>query len=364
MQLQLSWFWTETPAMSRHSNLSVVAHGPGDLRMEKLPIPEPGPNEVLLQMNSVGICRSDVHYWQHGRLGSFLMKKPMVLGHEGAGMVTKVGQEVQHLQVGDRVAIEPAYPLHNDEFCKSGRYNLSPTMFCSATPPYHGQLSQYYVHNANYCFKLPDCVSCEEGACIEPLSVAIHACRRARVKMGSKILICGAGPIGLLNLLVAKAMGAAQVVICDLSSVRLEKAKELGADFTIKVEKETPQDLAQKVEAVLGSMPYTTIECTGAEFCVQAAVYATQSGGTVLLVGHGPDLVSVPLLNAAIREVDIRGMFRYCNTYPMAIAMLASKKVDVKPLITHRFPLSQAIEAFETTKKQLGIKVMLKCDQA
>ncbi|XP_069758686.1 sorbitol dehydrogenase-like isoform X2 [Narcine bancroftii] len=314
-------------------------------------------------MNAVGICRSDVHYWEHGRLGSFYMEKPMVLGHEGAGTVTKVGLGVQHLKVGDRVAIEPAYPLHNDQFCKSGRYNLSPTMFCSATPPYHGQLSQYYVHNANYCFKLPDCVSCEEGAFIEPLSVAIHACRRARVKMGSKILICGAGPIGLLNLLVAKAMGVAQVAICDLSISRLEKAKELGVNFIIKVEKQTPQDLAQKVWAVLGEMPCTSIECTGTEFCVQAAVYATQSGGTVLLVGHGPDLVSVPLLNAAIREVDIRGMFRYCNTYPMAIAMLASKKVDVKPLITHRFPLSRAIEAFEITRKQLGIKVMLKCDQ-
>ncbi|XP_062926541.1 sorbitol dehydrogenase-like isoform X1 [Mobula hypostoma] len=350
--------------MSVHSNLSVMAYGPGDLRMEKLPVPEPGLNEVQLQMNAVGICRSDVHYWQHGRLGSFYMKNPMVLGHEGAGTVTKLGPGVNHLQVGDRVAIEPAYPLNNDEFCKFGRYNLSPTMFCSATPPYHGQLSQYYVHNANYCFKLPDSVSSEEGAFIEPLSVAIHACRRARVKMGSKILICGAGPIGLLNLLVAKSMGAAQVVICDLSTGRLEKAKEVGADFTIKVEKETPQDLAQKVEAVLGSKPYSTIECTGAEFCVQAGVYATQSGGTVLLVGHGPDLVSVPLLNAAIREVDIRGMFRYCNTYPVAIAMLASKKVDVKPLISHRFPLSRAIEAFEITAKQLGIKVMLRCDQA
>ncbi|XP_062926544.1 sorbitol dehydrogenase-like isoform X4 [Mobula hypostoma] len=205
--------------MSVHSNLSVMAYGPGDLRMEKLPVPEPGLNEVQLQMNAVGICRSDVHYWQHGRLGSFYMKNPMVLGHEGAGTVTKLGPGVNHLQVGDRVAIEPAYPLNNDEFCKFGRYNLSPTMFCSATPPYHGQLSQYYVHNANYCFKLPDSVSSEEGAFIEPLSVAIHACRRARVKMGSKILICGAGPIGLLNLLVAKSMGAAQVVICG-DSVR------------------------------------------------------------------------------------------------------------------------------------------------
>ncbi|GCC37241.1 sorbitol dehydrogenase-like isoform X1 [Chiloscyllium punctatum] len=348
--------------MAKLENLSVVAHSPGDLRLEKRPIPEPGFNEVLLKMNAVGICATDVHYWQQGKLGDAVIKKPMVLGHEGSGTVVKVGSGVQHLKTGDRVAIEPAYPLLNDDFCKSGRYNLSPKMFCCATPPYDGHLSQYYAHNANYCFKLPECVSSEEGAFIEPLSVAIHACHRGRVKLGSKILICGAGPIGLLNLLVAKAMGAAQVVVCDLSSTRLEKAKEVGADFTIVVAKETPKDLAQKVEEALGCMPDTTIECTGAEFCVHAGVYATRSGGTLLLVGHGEALVTVPLLNAAIREVDIRGMFRYCNTYPMAIAMLASKKVDVKPLITHRFSLDQAIEAFETTRKRLGIKVMLKCD--
>ncbi|XP_067871578.1 sorbitol dehydrogenase-like isoform X2 [Heterodontus francisci] len=328
------------PEMAKQENLSVVVHSPGDLQLEKRPVPEPGPNEVLLQMNAVGICGSDVHYWQHGKLGDFLMKRPMVLGHEGSGTVVKVGKEVQHLKIGDRVAIEPAYPLQNDDFCKSGRYNLSPRMFCCATPPYDGHLCQYYAHNANYCFKLPQCVSSEEGAFIEPLSVAIHACRRGRVKLGSKILICGA----------------------DLSNARLEKAKEVGADVTILVMKETPQHLAQKVEEALGCMADTTIECTGSESCVHTAVYSTRSGGTVLLVGHGPALVSVPLLNAAIREVDIRGMFRYCNTYPMAIAMLASKKVDVKPLITHRFPLDQAIEAFETTKKRLGIKVMLKCD--
>lgn len=348
--------------MATQENLSAVVHSPGDLRLEKRPIPEPSQNEVLLQMSAVGICGTDVHYWQHGKLGDFLIRKPMVLGHEGSGTVVKVGSDVRHLKAGDRVAIEPAYPLQNDDFCKSGRYNLSPRMFCCATPPYDGHLSRYYAHNANYCFKLPDCVSSEEGAFIEPLSVAIHACRRGRVKLGSKILICGAGTIGLLNLLVAKAMGAAQVVICDLSSVRLEKAKELGADFTIMVLEETPQDLAQKVEELLGCMPDSTIECTGAEFCVHTGIYSTRSGGTVLLVGHGPALVNIPLLNAAIREVDIRGMFRYCNTYPMAIAMLASKKLDVKPLITHRFPLERAIEAFEITKKRLGIKVMLKCD--
>ncbi|MBN3272141.1 DHSO dehydrogenase, partial [Polyodon spathula] len=326
---------------------------------------------VLLRMHSVGICGSDVHYWQHGRIGDFVLKKPMVLGHEASGQVLKVGSAVRHLKPGDRVAIEPGVPREIDEFCKNGRYNLSPTGFFCATPPDDGNLCRYYVHNGNFCYKLPDNVTFEEGALIEPLSVGIHACRRAGVTLGSTVFVCGAGPIGLVSLLVAKAMGASQVVISDLSADRLKKATELGADFAVQVQGETPQELAQKVEALLGCKPEITIECTGAESCYPDVELnplflsqATRSGGVVVQVGLGPEMVTVPLVNAAVREVDIRGIFRYCNTWPMAIAMLASKKVDVKPLVTHRFPLEQALEAFETTRKGLGVKVMLKCDKS
>lgn len=344
-------------------NLSVVVHGIGDLRLENRPVPEPGPNEVLLQMHSVGICGSDVHYWQHGRIGDFIVKKPMVLGHEASGTVVKVGASVSHLKPGDRVAIEPGVPRETDEFCKMGRYNLSPTIFFCATPPDDGNLCRYYTHNANFCYKLPDNVTFEEGALIEPLSVGIHACRRAGVTLGSRVFICGAGPIGLVSLLVAKMMGASQVVISDLSLPRLEKAKELGADFVVQVTTEAPEVIAQKVEELLGIMPEITIECTGAESCIQAGIYATRSGGTLILVGLGPAMVNVPIVNAAVREVDIRGIFRYCNTWPMAISMLSSKRVNVAPLVTHRFPLEKAAEAFETTKKGMGVKVMLKCDK-
>ncbi|XP_063305236.1 sorbitol dehydrogenase [Pelobates fuscus] len=344
-------------------NLSVVVHGIGDLRLENRPVPIPGPNEVLLKMHSVGICGSDVHYWQHGRIGDFIVKNPMVLGHEASGRVVKVGSSVTHLKPGDRVAIEPGVPRETDEFCKTGRYNLSPTIFFCATPPDDGNLCRYYTHHANFCYKLPDNVTFEEGALIEPLSVGIHACRRAGVTLGSKVFICGAGPIGLVSLLVAKMMGASQVVISDLSSTRLEKAREVGADFALHVTNETPQEIAQKVETLLGCMPEITIECTGAETCIQTGIYATRSGGTLILVGLGPAMVNVPIVNAAVREVDIRGIFRYCNTWPMAISMLSSKRVNVAPLVTHRFPLEKALEAFETTKQGLGVKVMLKCDE-
>uniref|UniRef100_A0A8C7ZRD6 Sorbitol dehydrogenase n=1 Tax=Oryzias sinensis TaxID=183150 RepID=A0A8C7ZRD6_9TELE len=344
-------------------NLSVVLHSKGDLRLKQndchvLHV------DVLLQMHSVGICGSDVHYWQHGRIGDFVLTKPMVLGHEAAGTVVRIGSQVKHLKVGDRVAIEPGVPREMDEFFKSGRYNLSPTIFFCATPPDDGNLCQYYTHSANFCYKLPDNVTFEEGALIEPLSVGIHACRRAGVTIGSSVLICGAGPIGLVCLLVAKAMGASQVVITDLFPDRLAKAKELGADFQVTVSKsDSPQQLAKKVEDLLGVQPQITIECTGAESCLQTAIYGTRSGGVVVLVGLGAEMATVPLINAAVREVDIRGVFRYCNTWPMAIAMLASGKVNVKPLVTHRFPLEQAVQAFKTTRQGLGIKVMLKCDK-
>uniref|UniRef100_UPI0037E85A3F sorbitol dehydrogenase-like n=1 Tax=Semicossyphus pulcher TaxID=241346 RepID=UPI0037E85A3F len=345
-------------------NLSVVLHSKGDLRLENRPVPEPGPNDVLLQMHSVGICGSDVHYWQHGRIGDFVLTKPMVLGHEASGRVVKVGAAVKHLKAGDRVAIEPGVPCGMDEFFKNGRYNLSPTIFFCATPPDDGNLCRYYTHNANFCYKLPDNVTFEEGALIEPLSVGIHACRRAGVTLGSSVLICGAGPIGLICLVVAKAMGASQVVITNRSIKRLAMAKELGADFQLPLTKEDgPQQMAQKVADVLGAQPQITIECTGVESCIQTAIYATRSGGVVVLVGLGSEMATLPIVDAAVREVDIRGVFRYCNTWPMAIAMLASGKVDVKPLVTHRFPLEQAVQAFETTHQGQGIKVMLKCDK-
>ncbi|XP_063139178.1 sorbitol dehydrogenase isoform X2 [Rattus norvegicus] len=181
--------------------------------LENYPIPELGPNDVLLKMHSVGICGSDVHYWEHGRIGDFVVKKPMVLGHEAAGTVTKVGPMVKHLKPGDRVAIEPGVPREIDEFCKIGRYNLTPSIFFCATPPDDGNLCRFYKHSADFCYKLPDSVTFEEGALIEPLSVGIYACRRGSVSLGNKVLVCGAGPIGIVTLLVAKAMGASQVVV-------------------------------------------------------------------------------------------------------------------------------------------------------
>jgi len=312
-------------------------------------------------MGSVGICGSDVHYWTHGRIGDFIVNEPMILGHEASGKVVKAGKKVKNLAIGDRVSIEPGYNLEADDYAKNGRYNLSDVFFC-ATPPDDGCLMKYYKHKANWCYKIPENMSYEEAAFIEPLSVGIHACRRANITLGDTVLITGCGPIGLVSLLVARAMGASKVLMTDMNGERLKKALECGASETIQVTREqTPEQIAALVEEKLGGKPNITIECTGAESCIQTGIYATKSGGCLLLVGLGKEMANIPIVNAAVREVDIRGVFRYCNTWPIAINMISSGQINVKPLVTHRFELKDSLKAFETTRRGEGVKVMIKC---
>jgi len=270
---------------------------------------------------------------------------------------------VKHLKIGDRVAIEPGVPCRMCDWCKEGRYNLCPDITFSATPPYHGTLTRYYVHAADFCHKLPDHVSFEEGALLEPLAVGLHACRRANITLGHRVLICGAGPIGLVSLLCAKAMGASKVVVTDISDSRLKVAKDMGADGTINVANKEPKALAAEVTALLERAPDASIECSGADSSIQLGIYATKSGGTFVLVGMGAAEVKLPLINALVREVDVRGIFRYANCYPTALEMVASGRVNVKPLVTHRYTLEQTLDAFETAKTGAGgaIKVMIHC---
>jgi len=345
-------------------NLSAVLHKKGDLRLENRPIPVPKDDEVLIRMSAVGICGSDVSYLVKGYIGDFVVNSPMVLGHESAGVVAKCGKNVTSLKIGDRVAIEPGVPCRYCDNCKSGKYNLCKDVIFCATPPVDGSLCRYYTHAADFCYKLPDHVTLEEGALLEPLSVGVHACRRAGVTLGTTVLICGAGPIGLVSLLVAKSMGASNILITDIAENRLELAKTLGAHHTIKI---TPggevADLVKEVEAKMGVRPDVTIECSGAESSIKLAILGTKSGGCVLLVGLGPSEVKVPIVDAATREVDIRGVFRYANCYPIALAMVAAGVVDVKKLITHHFTIEETKEAFETSRTGAGgaVKVMIHC---
>ncbi|XP_033226375.1 sorbitol dehydrogenase-like [Belonocnema kinseyi] len=313
-------------------------------------------------MGCVGICGSDVHYLVNGRIGDFIVKEPMIIGHESSGTIAKLGNNVNNLKVGDRVAIEPGVPCRTCSFCKEGRYNLCKDIVFLATPPVHGSLRKYYKHAADFCFKLPEHVSLEEGALLEPLSVGVHACKRANIGIGSKVLILGAGPIGLVVLLVAKAMGANKVVITDLVQDRLNVAKSLGADEIYLVKRDVSEkDQIKSIHEIFGGEPDKTIDASGAQSSIRLAILATKSGGTAVLVGMGAPEVQIPLIDALIREVDIRGVFRYVNDYADALALVASGKVNVKPLITHNFKIEETVKAFDTSKspESGAIKVMI-----
>ncbi|KAF5292050.1 hypothetical protein FQR65_LT11316 [Abscondita terminalis] len=351
--------------MQRNENLRAVLHGINDLRLEQTSIPEPNDDEVLLKMGVVGICGSDVHFLVHGRIGSIILETPTVIGHEGSGTVVSVGKNVKHLKPGDRVAIEPGVACFKCDYCREGRYNLCRKMKFCAAPPVHGNLAQYYVHSADFCYKLPENVSLEEGALLEPLSVGIYACERGNVSTGDVVLVMGAGPIGLVTLLTAKAFGASTVVVVDLLKSRLDKAKELGADHTVLVDSGTSEEIAIKnITDALGCQPTKSIDCVGFEKTVRVAVQATRSGGTVVLVGMSQANVNFPIVDLLLREVDVRGIFRYVNDYPTALELVTSGKVDLKPLITHNFKMEETLTAFEVSRKAEGnaIKVLIHPD--
>ncbi|XP_012271950.1 sorbitol dehydrogenase-like [Orussus abietinus] len=345
-------------------NLTAVLYGIEDIRLEQTPIEEPDDDEVLLEMSCVGICGSDVHYVVNGRIGDFVVRKPMILGHESSGIVAKLGKKVKHLKVGDRVAIEPGVPCKSCQFCVRGRYNLCPDMVFCATPPVHGSLRRFYKHSADFCFKLPDHVTMEEGALLEPLSVGVHACKRANVTIGSKVLILGAGPIGLVTLLVAKAMGAGKVILADLLQGRLDVAKKIGADDTLLLNKDySEEETVKKVKDLFGDEPDKTINASGSESSIRLGIFVTKPGGVMVMIGMGPAEVKVPLVHALVREIDIRGVFRYANDYADSLDLVATGKVDLKPLITHNFKLEETLKAFEMSRFNWSetIKVIIHC---
>lgn len=330
---------------------AAVLHGIHDLRVEDVPAPGvPKPNEVKVAINKVGICGSDVHYWEHGRIGDFIVESPMVLGHECAGTVVEVGANVQDLKAGDRVAIEPGVPRLTDAasnyYMKKGEYNLCHDIFFFATPPDHGSFCNFVNHPADFCFKLPGNVSLEEGAMIEPLSTGIYAARVAPVTMGDTVIITGAGPIGLMNLLTAKAAGAANVVISDMVESRLEVARQIGATQTVQGNADELKQIARDLTQGRGAD--VCIEAAGHPSAINACIAAARPGATVVLIGMPPnDTASLNINDMIVREIKLRPIFRYNNTFPTGVNLLASGKVDVKPLISKRFQLPEVPQAFE-----------------
>eukprot|EP01061_Rhynchopus_euleeides_P010543 TRINITY_DN20011_c0_g1_i1.p1 TRINITY_DN20011_c0_g1~~TRINITY_DN20011_c0_g1_i1.p1 ORF type:complete len:378 (+),score=177.98 TRINITY_DN20011_c0_g1_i1:71-1135(+) len=348
-------------------NTAVVLEKIDDIQMRDVESPVLQEGQVLIEMKSVGICGSDVHYWKHGRIGHFVCNGPMVLGHECAGIVAEVGPGCTTLQKGDRVALEAGLPCEKCDICATGKYNLCPDMRFFATPPVHGALVKYLAHPEKWCFKIPDNMTLEEGAMCEPLSVGVYACeQKARVGPGKTVAIFGAGPIGMLTSLVANGLGAKRIFLCDIQQGRLDTCKKLLGDVLVPINTEglSGEDVANRVkEANEGELVDGSIDCAGVESVVQAAILSTKNGGAVCLVGMGKPLCNIPLLDASIREVDLMGVFRYRNTYPTCIDLLSKKKIDVGPLITHRFDYTpESInDAFETcrTGRDGAIKCMI-----
>jgi len=291
-----------------------------------------------------------------------VVKAPIILGHETCGIVVDIGAKVTGFNIGDRVALEPGLGCRRCAQCKTGHYNLCPESTFFACPPVDGSLCRYMVHEADFCFLLPDNMTMEEGAMMEPLSVAVYACRRAGVRIGQRVLILGAGPIGLLNMLTATAMGASKVIVTDIDDNRLHIAKENGATKVLNVKGMSPKQVAGQVEALLnGQSADISIDCVGLPMSMEAGIWATRPGGVLAIVGlGGPDRIELPIYTAALKEIDIRGVNRYLNCYPTAIDLVSSGKVNLKKLTRARYTLDEGVEAFKRSVQGDVIKVFVK----
>ena len=323
-----------------------VMLGIGKMGFEERDIPQPKDDEVLVKLEYVGICGSDLHYYESGAIGDYIVKPPFVLGHEPGGTVVEVGKNVTHLKVGDRVALEPGKTCGHCEFCKTGRYNLCPDVVFFATPPIDGVFQEYVAHEAGLCFKLPDNVSTMEGALIEPLAVGFHAARQGGAQAGQVAVVTGAGCIGLVSMMALKAMGVSKVYSVDVMDKRLDKALELGADGVINGSRE---DAVKKVMELTGGMGCDlVIETAGTEITTRQAVQMTKKGATIVLVGYSKTgEIKMPISLALDKELTFKTVFRYRHIYPMAIDAVASGRVNLKGIVTNEFALDDIQEAMD-----------------
>ncbi|KFY43557.1 hypothetical protein V495_03886 [Pseudogymnoascus sp. VKM F-4514 (FW-929)] len=348
-------------------NLSFVLQKIHDVSFENRPVPTiaPDSSDVIIQIKQTGICGSDVHYYKHGAIGDFIVKEPMVLGHESSGVVVAAGSGCQTLAVGDAVALEPGVPCRKCTPCKQGSYNQCAEMAFAATPPFDGTLCKYYTLPEDFCYKLPKNVSFEEGALVEPLGVAVHISRQASILPGSSVVVFGAGPIGLLCCAVAKTFGATTVVAVDIVQSRLDLAKEaFGATHTVLARSAPSTENAARIisEASLGAGADAVIDASGAEPSIQTGIHTLRSGGTYVQGGMGKYEINFPIGAIIVKEISVKGSFRYgSGDYKLAISMLENGQVDLKKLITEKYKFEDAEQAFKDVQagKQGLIKVLI-----
>ncbi|MBN2882225.1 MAG: NAD(P)-dependent alcohol dehydrogenase [Clostridia bacterium] len=325
----------------------------GKIVIKDIEKPVPGPGEVLIKIEYVGICGSDVHYYEHGRIGDFIVDEPLILGHECSGVVVGMGAEVTGFSAGDRVVPEPGFACNKCEYCKSGRYNLCDRMSFMATPPIDGALCEYIVYPADMTFRLPENISLMEGALIEPLAIGIYAAQRGKVFPGARVLVQGAGCIGLVTMLACKAHGASEVIVTDVLSNRLEAALNLGADKTINSLNEKSDDSSVDI----------AIDCVGIEQTVNGSIDAVKKGGIIVLVGMGGEgRIPVNLNRAIGKEIDFASIFRYRNIFPTALKMVSDGKIEISGIVSHSFDFKDIEKAMEfvMNNKQNVVKAVIK----
>jgi len=309
-------------------------------------IPAPKKGEVLVKLGYVGVCGSDLHYYESGRISDFIVKPPFVLGHEAGGTVVALGEGVSGLKIGDKVALEPGKTCGHCEFCKTGRYNLCPDVVFFATPPVDGVFQEYVAHEAGLCFKIPDSMSEMEAALIEPLAVGFHAALTGGAKLGQTALVTGSGCIGLVSMMACKALGASPVFMSDVAAKRLEKAKALGAAEAINSKE---KDLVKTIETLTGGKGVDlVIDASGNEAAVNQGIACLKKGGTLVFVGYSKSgQMNLNIGSALDKELTFKTIFRYRHIYPLAIDAVARGLVDIKNIVTNVFDFKDIAAGLE-----------------
>ena len=325
-------------------SLASVLYGVHDVRLQERPTPRPGPREVLVEVRAVGVCGSDVHYYDEGRIGRYVVESPLVLGHEAAGAVVATGAQARRHVPGARVAIEPGVPCLHCHECRTGHYNLCASMRFFATPPVDGAFARYVTIHEDFAHPLPDSLDDNAGALLEPLSVAVWAAWKADIRTGDSVLVTGAGPVGLLAVQVARASGATEIVVSDSSAPRLALAARLGATHVIDSSRERVADAGVAADVL--------IECAGHPSAVAEGLLAVRPAGRAVLVGvWAAAEFALPVQVIQNQEIRLTGTFRYANTYPTAISLVASGAVDFGALVTSHHGLAQVEDALTVARR-------------
>ena len=341
-----------------------VMEGIGKMGYTRRPIPTPKDDEVLVKLEYVGICGSDMHYYETGAIGDYVVEPPFVLGHEPGGTVVEVGSAVKHLKVGDRVALEPGKTCGHCEFCRQGKYNLCPEVVFFATPPVDGVFQEYVAHEAALCFKLPDNMSTLEGALIEPLAVGFHAANQGGAHAGQTAVVMGAGCIGLVSMMALKAEGVSRVYVVDVMRKRLDKALELGADGVINGKDEDAVEAVRKLTGGAGCD--LVIETAGTEITTRQAIHMAKKGANLVLVGYSKTgEMNLPMSLVLDKELTFKTVFRYRHIYPMAIDAVAAGRVNLKGIVTDIFDFDDIQNAMDksVTDKANIVKAVVKISE-